>query len=95
LRKVRCPELALGGSNDLQVPAEENLAFIKTALATNSDVQVLQLPNLNHLFQTARTGSLFEYGQIEETIAPSALDLITGWILKHVGDSPDQRASTG
>jgi pimeloyl-ACP methyl ester carboxylesterase len=95
LRKVRCPVLALGGSNDLQVPAEENLASIKAALASNPDAQVLQLPNLNHLFQTARTGSLFEYGQIEETITPSALDLITSWILKHVGVSPGQRASTG
>lgn len=90
LRKVRCPVLALGGSNDLQVPAEENLASIKAALATNSDAQVFKLPNLNHLFQTARTGSLFEYGQIEETIAPSALDLITSWILKHVGVSPSR-----
>ena len=95
LRNVRCPVLALGGSDDLQVPAEKNLAFIKAALAANSDAQVLQLPNLNHLFQTARTGSVFEYGQIEETIAPSALDLITTWIQKHVGVSPDQRASTG
>jgi fermentation-respiration switch protein FrsA (DUF1100 family) len=95
LRKVRCPVLALGGSKDLQVPAEENLASIKAAMATNADVQVLQLPNLNHLFQTARTGSLFEYGQIEETIAPSALDLIASWILKHVSDSPGQRASSG
>lgn len=95
LRKVRCPVLALGGSNDLQVPAEENLASIKAALATDPDAQVLQLPNLNHLFQTARTGSYFEYGQIEETIAPSALELITSWILKHVGVSTGQRASTG
>jgi uncharacterized protein len=95
LRKVRCPVLALGGSNDLQVPAEKNLASIKAAMAANSDAQILELPNLNHLFQTSRTGSLFEYGQIEETIAPSALDLITSWILKHVGVSTGQRVSTG
>jgi uncharacterized protein len=85
LRKVRCPVLALGGSNDLQVPAQENLASIKAALATNTDAQVLLLPNLNHLFQTSKTGSPFEYGQIEETIAPSALDPITSWIQKQVG----------
>jgi uncharacterized protein len=95
LRKVRCPVLAVGGSNDLQVPAQENLASIKAALAANPDAQALQLPNLNHLFQTSRTGSFFEYGQIEETIAPSALDLITHWILKRVGASPGYQPYPG
>jgi hypothetical protein len=26
-----------------------------------------------------------EYGEIEETISPAALDVMSGWILKHVG----------
>jgi hypothetical protein len=37
---------------------------------------------LNHLFQTAKTGSPAEYAQIEETISPVALDKIAAWILK-------------
>lgn len=44
----------------------------------------VQLPGLNHLFQTSKTGSIMEYGQIEETIAPAALELITSWILEIV-----------
>jgi hypothetical protein len=37
---------------------------------------------LNHLFQTAKTGSPSEYAQIEETMSPVALDTIGRWILK-------------
>jgi hypothetical protein len=41
-----------------------------------------QLPGLNHLFQTATTGSPAEYAEIEETISPVVLDKIATWILK-------------
>jgi pimeloyl-ACP methyl ester carboxylesterase len=86
LREVRCPVLALGGSLDLQVPPDANLPVIEQVLkeAGNTDVTVVELEGLNHLFQTARTGSPAEYGQIEETFAPEALDLITAWITERV-----------
>jgi hypothetical protein len=41
-----------------------------------------ELPGLNHLFQTAKSGTPSEYGQIEETMSPVALDKIASWILK-------------
>ncbi|HEY1753364.1 MAG TPA: alpha/beta hydrolase [Caulobacteraceae bacterium] len=83
LAKVHCPVLALIGSKDLQVPADQNLPPIRAALAHNPDAEVEELPGLNHLFQTATTGSPGEYIQIEETIAPIALETITGWIVRH------------
>ena len=82
LRKLRIPVLALNGSNDLQVPPAQNLPPIRAALAGDPDAQVAELPGLNHLFQTAKSGSIAEYAQIEETFSPSALDLITDWVLK-------------
>ena len=85
LRKVRCPVLAINGSKDLQVPPAQSLPAIRAALAHNPDVEVDELPGLNHLFQTAKTGAPGEYGEIEETIAPVALDTMTGWIVRHVG----------
>lgn len=83
LRKVKCPVLALNGEKDLQVPPKENLAEIARALAAggNKHVETRELPGLNHLLQTARTGSPAEYATIEETMAPSALRLIGDWIL--------------
>jgi imidazolonepropionase-like amidohydrolase/pimeloyl-ACP methyl ester carboxylesterase len=84
LRKVTCPVLALNGEKDLQVDAPLQLKAIETALkeAGNHDVTARELPNLNHLFQTCKTGSVSEYGAIEETIAPSVLETIADWILK-------------
>ena len=87
LAKVRCPVLAIDGSHDLQVPAEENLAAIRDALHSggNDRVTTRIFPGLNHLFQTSETGHPTEYGRIEETIAPVALELIRSWILEQVG----------
>jgi pimeloyl-ACP methyl ester carboxylesterase len=83
LMKVRCPVLALNGSKDFQVPPKENLAAISAALKQggNRDATVKELPGLNHLFQTATTGAMSEYATIEETIAPAALDEMSGWIV--------------
>ena len=85
LLRVRCPVLAIIGEHDLQVPPDENLAAIRGALEAgrNPDYTVLELPGLNHLFQTSTTGAPSEYSRIEETIAPSALELMSEWILKH------------
>ncbi len=87
LRKVTCPVLALNGSLDLQVPADENLEEIRKALseAGNTDVTITKLEGLNHLFQHATTGSPAEYMTIEETFAPEVLDLITKWIHQRFG----------
>lgn len=84
LRKVKVPVLALNGELDLQVGWKQNLDLIATALkeGKNSDVTVMSFPKLNHLFQTSQTGSLSEYGLIEETMSPQVLKTISDWILK-------------
>jgi fermentation-respiration switch protein FrsA (DUF1100 family) len=82
LRQVKVPVLALNGSLDLQVPPKPDLAQIDSALraAGNKDYKVVELPGLNHLFQTATTGSPSEYALIEETFSPIALTMIADWI---------------
>lgn len=84
LRKVTCPVLALIGEKDLQVPPDQNLPAIRKALEAggNKNFEVEELPGLNHLFQPAKTGSPAEYGDIELTISPVALEKISSWILK-------------
>jgi hypothetical protein len=88
LRQVNnVPVLALNGSLDLQVPSEANLAAIDEALraAGNADVTVTELPGLNHLFQTATSGSPMEYSQIEETMSPVVWQTVSDWILERFG----------
>jgi hypothetical protein len=84
LRKVTCPVLAINGSLDKQVLPDQNLPAIRKALEAggNKHFEVDELPGLNHLFQTAKTGSPMEYAQIEETMSPVALEKVSGWILK-------------
>ena len=83
LSDLDVPTLALIGSLDIQVSAEENIPALENALSANSSATVFELEGLNHLFQTAETGAVSEYGRIEETFSPAALDLIAGWILEH------------
>ena len=85
LQKTLCPVLALNGEKDLQVPPKEDLAKIHQALQDggNKDFQTTELPGLNHLFQHCPTGTPTEYGGIEETMAPEALNAISDWVLKH------------
>lgn len=84
LEKTTCPVLALNGSKDFQVLPKINLKGIKNALeiAGNSDVTIKELEGLNHLFQTAKTGSMQEYSIIEETFSPMALEITRDWILE-------------
>ena len=83
LAKITGSVLALNGSKDLQVPAKQNLEGMREILGKNKKVELTaqELPGLNHLFQTANTGSVSEYGEIEETFSPVALKIISDWIL--------------
>ena len=82
LEKVTCPILALNGSKDLQVPAEENIKGMKAAFkkSGNKRAKAMILPGLNHLFQKAQTGAPLEYAKIEETVNPEALKIMGDWI---------------
>jgi pimeloyl-ACP methyl ester carboxylesterase len=89
LQALKTPTLALYGHKDLQVPPKFNLELTKKALsdAGNSDFDVRELPELNHLFQHAYSGSPTEYQAIDETFAPEALLIVSDWILPRAGIS--------
>ena len=86
LEKVKVPVLAMNGELDLQVPPKQNLPAVAAALEAggNADYEIVKLPHLNHLFQTAKTGSPMEYPRIEETFAPAALEVMGEWLARHV-----------
>lgn len=87
LRELEVPVLALNGEKDTQVPPAENLAAVERALREggNPDATVRELAGLNHLFQTAETGSPTEYTTIEETMSPAAMELIADWVAERTG----------
>lgn len=62
------------GTKDCQVPSAKNLHGIRETLQAsgNHNCEIKELRDLNHMFQTAVSGAVSEYGKIEETIAPIA-----------------------
>ena len=93
MRHITIPTLVLNGEIDLVVSSKQNLPLIDKALkeAGNKDYTIIELPKLNHAFQTCVIGSWAEYEQNEETIAPSALNIMTDWILERTIKISDRR----
>jgi pimeloyl-ACP methyl ester carboxylesterase len=86
LEKLSCKVLALNGSKDVQVVAGPNLAGMRAALKKShaQEYEVIELPGLNHLFQTCASCSPAEYGELEETFSPKVLEVIDQWLAKNV-----------
>jgi pimeloyl-ACP methyl ester carboxylesterase len=86
LKKMKCPVLAMIGSNDIQVPPD-NLPLIEKNLrkAGNRRFEVVELPGLNHLFQKCNTCTVEEYSKIEETLSPEFLKVLADWLGKTTG----------
>jgi uncharacterized protein len=80
LRKVKVPVLALVGSLDRTVPARAYVDAMQPVLATIPGSKVQVLPGLNHMMQTAETGSPREFATIKESISPLALKTIGDWV---------------
>ena len=83
LSKVTVPVLAITGTLDLQVPYGDNLAAIEYSLqeAGNERFEVYAYDGVNHLFQTAMSGSNTEYNLLTETFNPGVMQEIADWIL--------------
>ena len=86
IEKLQIPVLSLNGSKDFQVDAKINQEGIRKALVKggNKDFKILELDNLNHLFQECETGRMDEYRKIEQTFSPIALKEISNWIIERV-----------
>jgi hypothetical protein len=86
VKKIKAKVLALNGDKDVQVTASANLAGLRASLKKSSSphYEVMALEGLNHLFQRCQTCTVQEYGELEETIAPAALEAIGAWLVKAV-----------
>ena len=87
LPHITCPVLALNGRKDTQVDCDSNLGALEKGLS-NCKHQVVALDGLNHLFQHCDNGTVQEYGQIEETFATQALEVISAWLIVNTVGKP-------
>lgn len=86
LLELKVPVLALFGALDVQVPAETNAEAMRATLdQTEVEYRVEIVPEANHLFQKAVTGSPDEYASLEPAFVPGLLELIHEWIMENAG----------
>ncbi len=85
--RVHAPVLGLFGGKDVQVPALTQAPALTAALqsAGDTDVTVTTIPDANHLFQSARTGAVGEYGSLEQAFTPEFLPTLVDWVVAHAG----------
>ncbi len=86
LKNLDCKVLALNGTNDIQVLSKSNLEGIEFALKQSNATtyKIVEVDGANHLFQNCDKCTVAEYGQLEQTIMPEVLDIITNWLNENV-----------
>jgi len=89
--RTTVPVLAIFGDKDVQVDAEQNAPALEDALehAGNDDVEIAVLPNANHLFQEAETGSPSEYATLPAEFTPDLVPTIVNWLQNHLEIAAD------
>jgi dienelactone hydrolase len=82
LQSIRAPVLAFFGAKDSIVPATDNAALMQSTLrgAGNRDVQIVTLPDANHLLQRAVTGSSTESTSLGKFVF-GYFDRMMQWVL--------------
>ena len=80
--KVSCPALLLNGSKDVQVLVNQNFDGYNKIIQEygKTNLTLVEMPGLNHLFQHCETGLPQEYANIEETISPEVLQKMVDFI---------------
>jgi len=83
VRRTRAKVLAVGGDKDIQVASKQNLTALEMTLRRSGSpsFKTVELAGLNHLFQTCRKCTVAEYGELEETFSPQALEAIGNWLI--------------
>ena len=93
LADVKCPVLLLGGSNDLQVDPQQNMAPLKQGLK-NAKVKSMKLAGLNHWYQPEIKDWPVVNGEQQPVFSPKALDIMREWIFAST-ERPQPQPATG
>ncbi|WP_215223677.1 alpha/beta hydrolase family protein [Echinicola shivajiensis] len=80
--QTKIPVLAIFAEKDIQVNGGINYQSLEEIKKNEGmdNISIKLYPGLNHLFQTAETGAIDEYAQIEETFNEEVLADIVAWI---------------
>jgi uncharacterized protein len=71
--RVSCKTVLINGDLDVQTPVSLNEPVFTKFFMGKPFIRYKRLPEINHLFQKAKTGDVMEYGTIEESVDASVL----------------------
>jgi len=82
LKRVKCPVLALMGDKDVSGPCTFTLKNMEEMFkaAGNKNYSIHEMKNMNHHFQSVNPDNIRNPEDIDETISPIVLELISSWI---------------
>ncbi|GGZ15339.1 alpha/beta hydrolase [Echinicola pacifica] len=83
IKNTSIPVLAIFAEKDVQVNAEVNNEALKKIVLEGGkeNIRHIIVPGLNHLFQHSETGSISEYGILEETFSEEVMQQMVDYIL--------------
>ncbi|WP_242617582.1 dienelactone hydrolase family protein [Cecembia calidifontis] len=82
IQQIQIPVFAAFGGKDVQVNAAQNGNRLLELFKGKEELLELKVyPELNHLFQKAKTGAVAEYAEIEETFNVKVLGDMANFIL--------------
>jgi pimeloyl-ACP methyl ester carboxylesterase len=86
-QRVTAPVLGVYGGLDVQVLPDLNASALRAALDAggNEDVEIIVLPDANHLFQSAESGAIAEYGTLPAEFTSDLLPTIVAWLTERAG----------
>lgn len=87
-RRVAVPALVVFGGRDTQVDLVQHRSALEEAVE-GDEVTIVVLPDVNHLFQEATTGSAAEYAELSPELAPSLLETVSDWLEVRVLNGAD------
>ncbi|MGO1244532.1 MAG: alpha/beta hydrolase family protein [Sphingobacterium sp.] len=80
IRQINVPVFAAYGTKDVQVPYAVNLESLTKNLPSGLEPTLKVYEGLNHFFQRAKTGSISEYAQLEETFSDEVMEDLVEWL---------------
>jgi hypothetical protein len=75
LQKITAPTAIINGEFDFIVAKKITVPVFEKNLI-HCSYQVIEIPKVNHWFETCKTGSIVEYGKTKETISPAFLEIV-------------------
>ena len=78
------PALLLFGEHDVQVPAAQNAQLVQGVNGT----EVMTVAGVNHVLQPATDGARAQYAEIEISVDPTLMAIVSQWIARLIDSGP-------